>query len=315
MDSPLQGLTYWGISNVKYTNKNLDNFYEAAMGRAIQLFRECAIPVTFFCIGKELQESESARALVRKAYSEGHEIANHTYSHPFGITRLDQETMRKEIMLCSKIINEVIGVNPVGFRAPGYDVSAQLVNELESLAFHYDSSAFWTILNFLVPLYHSLFCKGGKIHNGFGKSSPRMPHIPYFPSREDCFIPASLRNIVEIPVPRTKILNLPFYNNFHLFTNSLYRKAALVNFKRPYFIYLFHLIEFVDLDDDVPAELLPHPNLKMPRQKKINIMRKSIEVIKNTYKTIRTDKFVENFKNNLCNKNVQFRKRFVNIEG
>ena len=299
IDSPLKELEFWGIPDAKYTTGDLDKFYETAMNRALRLFRQYNIPVTFFCVGEELQKSEGARESIKRAHKEGHEIANHTYSHPFGLTKLDKPVMRKEIELCSKVIKKITGTSPAGFRAPGYDMNTCIVNELESLSFRYDSSAFWTILKPVIKAYHKMFGKNKEIHSGFGENSARVSHSPYFPSRHEWLTKAKTRKIVEIPLPRTKFLNLPFYNNFHIITGNFYRRLALKNFNRPYFIYLFHLIEFVDFNDGIPKQLVAKPGLKLSSSRKIGIIRHTIETVMRRYKVMRTDDFVKKFNGSL----------------
>jgi len=70
----------------------------------------------FFVIGKNVKAyPELAREIVRR----GHEIANHTMTHPAGsFWAAGAVRTRREITECSRVIEEVTGVKPRWFRAP-----------------------------------------------------------------------------------------------------------------------------------------------------------------------------------------------------
>jgi hypothetical protein len=64
-------------------------------------------------------------------------------------------------------------------------------------------------------------------------------------------------------------------------------------------VYLFHLIEFVDIyDDGVPSELHVHPSINMRIEKKIKLIEDTLKLILKRYAIVRTDQFVLNYKEN-----------------
>jgi peptidoglycan/xylan/chitin deacetylase (PgdA/CDA1 family) len=69
---------------------------------------------TFFLIGKYVrQRPEIARAI----QSAGHEIGNHTYSHP-NLIFLSAAKVRQELDDCNKALEDALGVKPTLFRPP-----------------------------------------------------------------------------------------------------------------------------------------------------------------------------------------------------
>jgi peptidoglycan/xylan/chitin deacetylase (PgdA/CDA1 family) len=69
---------------------------------------------TFFLIGRYVrQRPEIARAI----QSAGHEIGNHTYSHP-NLIFLTAAKLRQELEDCSKALEDALGVKPTLFRPP-----------------------------------------------------------------------------------------------------------------------------------------------------------------------------------------------------
>src|SRR3989338_8885081 len=132
MDSPKTLLRFWGSPEVQ---PDMERFYTAAMGRALELFSDLQIPATFFCIGEEIERSPIGCHRLRKAFESGHEIANHTYPHPMGLTGLSDDDIRNEIKKCSRVIQDITGEMPVGFRAPSYEINNRILNLLEEQDF------------------------------------------------------------------------------------------------------------------------------------------------------------------------------------
>lgn len=285
MDSPQTLLQFWGRPEVQ---PDMERFYAAAMDRVLDFFSSLQIPATFFCIGQEIENSQAGRRYLRKAFESKHEIANHTYTHPIGLTRLPDDVIRTEVENCSRVIQEITGERPAGFRAPSYEINNQILNILEENNFLYDSSAFWTSLNPLMKIYHRLFSARTHAKRSFGEAAARIPRDPYYPSSADWMKQGEPRGIFEIPLPRTKIFHLPFYSNFHLSMTGFMRSCTVDFMQQPCVVYLFHLIEFVDFSDGIPAELKIHPNLKTPAIKKIHILRNIVQKLQKKYQPLKT---------------------------
>lgn len=81
----------------------------------------------------------------------GHEIANHTRSHPVRIGELDKEEQKQEIILQHQRLIELgaeYGTSfPIrGFRAPFYAYGEEPFEVLQSLGYEWDSSAIYSPL-------------------------------------------------------------------------------------------------------------------------------------------------------------------------
>lgn len=76
------------------------------------------VRVTVFGVGNWLVENP---ALVRRMVADGHEVANHTWSHqPMG--RLDRATLATEITRCAEALTDLIGSPSRWFRPSGIEV-------------------------------------------------------------------------------------------------------------------------------------------------------------------------------------------------
>lgn len=95
-------LTFDDGPNPRYTDIVLD------------ILREYGIKATFFVIG---ENAELYPEPLKRAIEEGHEIGNHTYSHPH-MRKLSRLETEKEILLCQEILCEGFGVVPSVFRPP-----------------------------------------------------------------------------------------------------------------------------------------------------------------------------------------------------
>ncbi len=96
---------------------------------------------TFFMVG---QQVETLSHVARRARSEGHEIGNHSYSHPIYLYRSARET-RSQLRRAQDVIMEKVGVRPrfsrppCGVRTPAY-FSAALEMNLRTVQ--------WTVAGF-----------------------------------------------------------------------------------------------------------------------------------------------------------------------
>lgn len=290
LDSPRQLYRFYGISG-EPSAASIEDFFRVTLQNAVSLFAECGVKATFFAIGEDVEASPELRRWIEQLDGEGHEIANHSYSHPFGFSHLDDRAAEEEIDRCSAAIERVTGKRPTGFRAPGYDVSERVLDTLERRGFAYDSSAFFNTLTPLAKLYHWIHRKGS-VDAGFGEVDGRLPRRPYFPSRQDLCVEGPRRGILELPLPRSRWLNLPCYGNFHLSTPGFYRRRAVDTADDGLLIYLFHLIEFGDLKNGVPDALSPHPNAKTPVATKLQVMKETIGRLKARRDVVRTQDYV-----------------------
>lgn len=84
---------------------------------------------TFFVVGKN---AESYPELLLREYRDGHEIGNHTYSHP-DMNKISADKAVEEILLTQGIIEDITGERPVLFRAPGGIFTDELVLRMEKL--------------------------------------------------------------------------------------------------------------------------------------------------------------------------------------
>lgn len=72
------------------------------------------IKATFFLIGKNV---DSYPDFAKRILDEGHEVANHSYTHP-ALGKLSDERVIEELTRCQESIIKATGFQPVWFRPP-----------------------------------------------------------------------------------------------------------------------------------------------------------------------------------------------------
>ena len=70
--------------------------YRRALPRFADLFADLGAPATFFAVGRDLAQRPNQRAL-RKLAEVGHEIANHSASHLYDLTRRPRAVIEREV--------------------------------------------------------------------------------------------------------------------------------------------------------------------------------------------------------------------------
>jgi cellulose synthase/poly-beta-1,6-N-acetylglucosamine synthase-like glycosyltransferase/peptidoglycan/xylan/chitin deacetylase (PgdA/CDA1 family)/spore germination protein YaaH len=71
-------------------------------------------PATFFVLGSAASKNPF---LVQRIYREGHEIGNHTWTHP-DVTRISASHLRMELNTTERLLAGLLGVKPLLFRPP-----------------------------------------------------------------------------------------------------------------------------------------------------------------------------------------------------
>ena len=128
-----------------------------SLPKIFDILNKHGIKATFACIGKMIEQYPDEH---RSIVYEGHEIMNHTYSHPDNdeinpheyYRKLSKKEQYDEIKKMQDVSERILKYRPIGFRLPhfGNVVSVDmdnLYNNLKKLDMVYDSS----LLKFNIP--------------------------------------------------------------------------------------------------------------------------------------------------------------------
>ena len=90
--------------------------------RVLDVLRKRGVKATFFVVGQQARRYPS---LVRRAYSEGHSVQNHTYTHA-DLTTLTNAGIKRELRATNRTIKEAGVPRPYRFRPPYGATSARV---------------------------------------------------------------------------------------------------------------------------------------------------------------------------------------------
>jgi len=129
--------TLWTMRNLDTPSPISRGKYGAYVGvpRILKFLRRRNFRVTFFIPG---WVADNYRPIVREIIAEGHEVAHHGWLHDDPNTlSIEQE---KEDFLKGIAVFEELGVTPVGYRSPSFDLGPNTINLLRENEYLYDTS-------------------------------------------------------------------------------------------------------------------------------------------------------------------------------
>ncbi len=264
-----------------------------ALPRLGELFARHGIAATLFTVGRDLEEDSEGRSIVAGLARAGHEIASHSYSHPYDLVRLGRDKIAAEIERAHAAIGNTSGVAPVGFRAPGYEISAELVDVLCQRGYRYDSSAFPAIPYYLAKAAVMAGLRLAGRRSGSILGSPRVlvaPCAPYRPAAGAPYRRGSLP-IIELPVTVTPWLRLHVIGTTLVISPEwLRRRLVAAALTTRHFNLELHGIDLCDASADglSPALVARQPDLRVSLERKLAALEATLTEARNAGATFMT---------------------------
>lgn len=208
----------------------LEHRVEPNTRRLLDLCDRYRVKGTFFCLG---WVAERWPQLIRDIRDAGHELGTHGQDHK-RVTTLTPREFREDVRRSKGIIEDIAGVEVIGYRAPNYSIVRETlwaVDVLVEEGFRYDSSIF--------PIRHDRY---------------GIPDFPRFPRPLRGHHGASLQ---EVPISTVRLggTNLPFIGGGYLrhfpFSFIRWGMERLNGFERRPAILYIHPWE---IDPDQPRQ-------------------------------------------------------------
>lgn len=259
-----------------------DPVYTRGLVRFLDHFKALGVRSTIFVIARDAAVPEHAEVL-RRAIAEGHEIANHTLTHPRQLSRLSDAERRREIVGAHEILSGIAGREIVGFRAPCYDICGRTLALLRELNYRYDSSVHPSIAAPLIDIAVLLKSRLRKWEMRPGSYVHLMSSLqPFLPANANAWRKAGSRSpgnrrtgLLELPLSALPVARVPFYGTWTQMTGmKLFHRSMkwLGRFNVPLNFH-FHAVELIGLEDDgVDPRFQVHPGMSRP------VIEKSIDV-------------------------------------
>ncbi|MGB7493435.1 MAG: glycosyltransferase [Candidatus Acidiferrum sp.] len=100
--------------------------------KILDVLKQKHVPAVFFVVG---EEANSAPDLLKREYNEGHEIGNHTFTHP-NFDEISHTQLKWELNLTQRLIESTLGVKSILFRPPyGIDHQPEYAEEIQQLPY------------------------------------------------------------------------------------------------------------------------------------------------------------------------------------
>jgi hypothetical protein len=272
---------YYGIHGLGTPPAQLENVVlRRALPRFAEMFERHGITATFFVVGSDVARDSAGRAQVAQLAKAGHELGNHTHTHPYELTRLSRERIHEEVARAHEAISQ-LGPAPVGFRAPGYDVSTAVLEVLMAQGYRYDSSVFpsWSYYMLKAGVMAAMSLVGRRTRAVLG--DPRAliaPVMPYRPGVSPFWRGQS--TLVELPISVSPRLRIPaFGTSLVTFPNQARVRLLESMRRRPFFNLELHGIDLIGADEDgIPAALVARqPDLRVPLTQKRRALEASLD--------------------------------------
>ena len=162
--------------------------YEQGVPRLLDLFDRYGIRATFFVCGRDVQ---AQRATLREMIRRGHEIANHSTWHRPGFARLSAVEKQADIATTHRLLADGTGVEPRGFKSPGFSFAPDQLDALAGFGYRYDSSLLPTPYAPMMRVAQRLLSGGTVDPTHYGQARYGLaPLRPYTPSRHKPHRPA-----------------------------------------------------------------------------------------------------------------------------
>jgi peptidoglycan/xylan/chitin deacetylase (PgdA/CDA1 family) len=272
--------------------RELPSYLNVVVPRCLELFERLGLRVTVFVVGQDAALPEN-RAVLGSIAVAGHEIGNHSFHHEPWLHRYDAGAADAEIASAHEAIAGATGVEPRGFRGPGYSVSPSVLGALARRSYRYDASTLPTFVGPAARAYYFLTA---------GRLAPheREQRGALFGTLRDGLRPLRPyaweidgRSMLEIPVTTFPVLKVPIHFSYVLWLATWSPAVALAYFRSALRAcraaeigpsLLLHPLDLLDVTD-APA-LAFFPAMGMPREKKTAVLTAALRSFQATFNVV-----------------------------
>jgi hypothetical protein len=258
-----------------------------ATRRFCALARELGFHGTLFVVGRELQDP-AAVAAVAEAHAQGHELANHTFSHRYGLSRESEEVIGGEMERGADAIGRACGTRPRGFRAPGYLLGPRMLKAAAKAGAIYDSSVLPS------PIYQGIKAAAVFMLELLRRPTravlgdPREAFCPRRPYRPDPSRPwrRGLGPLLELPI--SSVMGVPLLGSVLAAAGPRFVPYLAAMAARSGFINLeLHGADLMDLDTDgLDPALGIQRDLKIPWPRKAEAISTFVRALQQTHRPV-----------------------------
>jgi len=269
-----------------------DPTFNVVFKRIESIIDKYNIKISIFVIGKDLENKKNLN-YVKEWFNKGHEIGNHTYTHPINFGYLDKKQIYEEIKKTDDLIFKATNKKSEGFIAPNWNSSKNVLSVLNKFNYRYDHSLFSSpvLILGLVKLFYNylkvlitqrkpsqtynlsgIFQRKDYLNMFIGKRKPFNTNNSYLKPN------LNKDNITIYPIPNK--FKLPYWLTIDfVFPKKLADFIFKLNIKNNDFFYLLiHPADFISKDDLVDIDgTHSFERMSIDLEYKVNLFEKRIK--------------------------------------
>lgn len=264
------------------------SYLNIVVPRVLRLLDKLSQRITFFIVGQDAEFPRNWRVLSSIAEA-GHEIGNHSFHHEPWLHLYSRQEIEHELARAEEAIGNATGRQVVGFRGPGFSVSATVGDVLASRGYRYDAS---TLPTFLGPLARAYYMMTAKLDREEKRRRARLfgrfrdglrPLKPYTWQ-------TAAGALIEVPVTTMPVARVPFHLSYIVWLHShsktlaqVYLNTALALCKATQTApsFLLHPLDFVGPRE--AEEVAFFPGMNVPLDQKLLLAESVISRLADTY--------------------------------
>lgn len=251
-----------------------DPIYTVALDRFYDLLESFRAPATLFLVAADAPAHAPRFARARRL---GCEIASHSFAHDYRLSRASPAQITDDLVRADAAL-ETLAEAPIrGFRAPGYNVTAPLLEAVVARGYRYDSSLL------PAPAYFGARASAIALYGALGRPSaslmgdprqflgpldgpyPMHPEAPWRPADGGPLLelPMAVDPLTRTPIIGTTVTTLP-----ERVVRALVRAATS---RLSTFVFELHAIDLLDATDHPALADLARDqrDLRVPARTKI----------------------------------------------
>lgn len=236
--------------------------FEKGVHRFLSFMDEIQAKGTIFIVAGTAQKKEH-KSILREAEALGHEIGSHTVTHQKDFGRRCNSFIYNELSESKAMLEDITGVEVVGFRGPGYFIDESIYKSLSEIGYSYSStvnpSIIYSIIKYLFGIQAKFYSKNPVDYpinwrNLFASNHPTLIACDNKEVQSYC----DHKSIVEVPVSCDRLRLVPAVSTFlDVLIPVYFSKILLLQLANmPSSTFVFHDMDFLrhgDFEDsDIP---------------------------------------------------------------
>lgn len=271
--------------------REFPSYLDVAVPRILEFLAQRKLSITFFIVGQDAALEKNSAAL-RSLAEAGHEIGNHSFNHEPWLHLYSEADLDAELARAEEHIERVTGVRPIGFRGPGFSLSAATLRVLARRGYMYDATVFPNVLN---PLARAYFFATSNL-----SKEEREQRKALFGTLADALRPVKpfrwtleSGELLEIPVTTMPLVKVPIHLSYVLYLSKFSRPLARLYFRIALAMcrltgtapsILLHPLDFLGAED-CPA-LRFFPGMDLNTRSKLELVAEMIDVMGKHYELV-----------------------------